>query len=117
MRKVGKLYIGRDRHPECPLCDRKMREIFTKVKGKLCHVWACTQPDCMVWIDVQDPCVGKWQDIPKKDRPKCPLCGDPLNYFFRSDKFIKMQCPSNTKKHNFFQILRGRVEDFPKEMR
>ncbi|MCK9326261.1 MAG: hypothetical protein M0P69_12285 [Bacteroidales bacterium] len=108
-----RIVVGRDRHPECPLCARKMQELVTK-KG---NFYACFNMDCMIWIDANDPCVGRWQEMKLEDRPKCPLCSAPLNYFFRSDKFMKMQCPNNGKKHEPFQILRGRVEDFPKEQR
>jgi hypothetical protein len=84
--------------PHCPLCDRRMREIFTR-KGM---VYICPEIDCMISIYAKDPCIEKWRTV----KPMlCQFCKKPMKMFFRSDGFMKMQCWD--KSHNPYQVMRG----------
>lgn len=102
--------------PYCPLCDKRMREIFVN-KGATTRfaphegkkVYICSELDCMVSISVKDPCIEKWRET---TAPKCNTllpgegCGKPVKMFFRSDGFVKMVC-KNKSHHHPYSIMRG----------
>ena len=71
--------------PHCPLCDKKMREVFTR-KGM---VYVCGEIDCMISIHAKDPCIQKWQEVRLMD---CQFCKKPMPTFFRKDGFMKAKC-------------------------
>lgn len=96
--------------PECPLCGKKMREVLT-IKGTY---YTCTQEWCMISIRKDDPCCGKWQDHWPENAPKCPLCQEPMRWFFRVDKFLKVQCRGKDGKvHKLVQIVKGDARYLP----
>ena len=97
--------------PYCPLCFKPMQELLTP-KGKFYY---CLGEFCMVSISANDPCCGAWQRIPKERMPKCQFCHKPMRIFFRSDGYFKNQC--RDKSHRFYQIVRGKVEDLPPEVK
>jgi len=84
--------------PYCPLCDKKMREVFTR-KGM---VYSCTEIDCMVSIRAKDPCIQRWRTV---DAMRCQFCAKPMKMFFRSDGFLKAKCED--KSHHPYSIMRG----------
>lgn len=84
--------------PYCPLCDKKMREIFTR-KGM---VYVCGEIDCMISIYAKDPCIEKWRTV---EAMKCQFCAKPMKMFFRSDGFLKAVCKDPS--HNPYAIMRG----------
>lgn len=100
-------------HPECPLCDRKMQEIYTD-KGKF---WACLNTDCMIWIKDTDPLLNRWKEFSEETWPRCPLCKEKMRVFMRADKYLKAQCPKNNRYHRFFQVEKGKIENLPPEVR
>lgn len=84
--------------PFCPLCGKRMREIWTRDQ---CY-FVCTQIDCMVSIAKNDPCIKHWRTV---SPIKCQLCAKPMKMFFRSDGFCKMVC--RDRSHNPNSIMRG----------
>lgn len=91
--------------PMCPLCFKKMREVFTD-RG---HLFVCTEAECMISISSQDPAVGKWYE--PSEPPLCPKDGTPMRLFFRVyDGFIKAQCPTCRKQGKITQVMKGKVE-------
>lgn len=93
--------------PNCPLCDKKMREVWTK-RGLF---YVCTEEFCMISIRKDDPCCGHWRDNEKTSAPDCPLCGKKMRMFFRADKFAKVQCRGPA--HKLVQVMRGCADDLP----
>lgn len=91
--------------PACPLCRKKMREVVTP-KGIF---FICTEEFCMVSIRKDDPCCGKWLEKWPENAPKCPLCGEPMIWFYRIDGYMKVQC--RNKAHRLVQIERGKVNE------
>jgi hypothetical protein len=84
--------------PYCPLCDKRMREIFTR-KGM---VYSCTEIDCMVSIRAKDPAITRWRTV---DAMRCQFCSKPMRMFFRSDGFLKAWCKDES--HHPYCIMRG----------
>jgi len=84
--------------PYCPLCDKRMREIFTR-KGM---IYVCEEIDCMVSIHAKDPCIQKWRSVSPLT---CQFCSKPMKMFFRSDGFLKAIC--RDKSHKSYSIMRG----------
>lgn len=74
----------------CPLCLDKFT-LFEE-PGKEGKVYfCCHKPKCMVSIWVRDPMLGRWGIV---ESEPCPVCSEPkMRLFFRSDEYIKMQCP------------------------
>lgn len=93
--------------PECPLCGKKMREVFT---GKGMYYF-CPEEFCMISIKKTDPCCGRWLETWKERAPKCPLCGNPMRWFYRFDGFMKCQC--RNKAHQLVQVARGHANELP----
>lgn len=90
--------------PECPLCKKLMRTIYTK-QGKF---FACFANECMISINARDLAVGKWDAM--KDKPQCPQCGTQMAIFFRvADNYVKGQCPKCRKEGKVVMIERGKV--------
>ena len=93
--------------PFCPLCGKRMREIYTSVG----LVYACLDELCNISINAKDPCVNKWGRVGKQEKPPvCPRCGTTLVHFFRSDRFVKSQCPKCRKEGRLVQVMKGKVE-------
>lgn len=92
--------------PECPLCFKQMREIVTQYGQYYC----CLEEFCMISIKKNDPCCGRWREKPE-NAPTCQFCGKKMRMFFRSDRFMKVQC--RDKSHRFYQIVRGNAEYLP----
>lgn len=84
--------------PYCPLCDKRMREVFTR-KG---IVYICSETDCMVSIHAKDPSIAKWREVPHM---KCQFCKKDMPHFFRKDGFLKAWCKD--KSHAPYSIMRG----------
>jgi ssDNA-binding Zn-finger/Zn-ribbon topoisomerase 1 len=93
--------------PECPLCYKQMREIFTR-KGVF---YACLDAECMVNIAARDPAVGKWRECESR-MPPCPKHGTPMRAFFRAlDGYKKVQCPKCRAEGKLTQVEQGKVRD------
>ncbi len=77
--------------PDCPLCKRQ----FVKIPYDGRFYYIC-EP-CEIFIDTEDPCVHAWASyVPEEDRDifcPSPSCGHEMNFFFRSDQFMKAYCP------------------------
>jgi len=84
--------------PYCPLCDKKMREIFTR-KGM---AYVCGEIDCMISIYAKDPCIQRWRNVSPMT---CQFCAKPMKMFFRSDGFLKAICKDES--HHAYSIMRG----------
>ena len=84
--------------PYCPLCDKRMREIFIR-KGM---VYVCGEIDCMISIHAKDPCIQKWRTVSPM---LCQFCQKPMKMFFRKDGFMKAWCKDPS--HNPYAIMRG----------
>ncbi len=96
--------------PECPLCGKRMKEYI--FNGAIYFI--CVEPMCMISIRKDDLCCGKWLDKWPEAAPKCPLCQDPMRWFFRVDGYVKLQCQGKgSKAHRFFQIIKGNAEHLP----
>ncbi len=82
---------GKELNPECPLCKRT----FEKLTNLGQDFFVCLP--CMISINVKDPCVHLWKEyIPKEDKDIVCVnvrCGEAMNFFFRSDGFMKAFCP------------------------
>jgi hypothetical protein len=91
-------------NPECPLCLKRMREVYDK-HGKL---FVCTGINCMISIRAADPAINNWK---LKTPPDCTICGKPMRAFFRVlDRFLKCQCPHCLAKGKLVQVTRGEVK-------
>lgn len=84
--------------PYCPLCGKRMREIWRRDK---CY-FICSERDCMISIAKKDPCIRKWDEVTPM---KCQFCGKPMKMFFRSDGFMKTIC--RDRSHHPYSIMRG----------
>ena len=94
--------------PDCPLCDKKMREVW---HGKH-RFFVCTEAMCMISVNANDPCIDQWEKLNSKDHaPKCQLCGEPMKVFVRKDKLVIMQC--RNKAHRTYQVARGDARALP----
>jgi hypothetical protein len=98
--------------PECPLCRKPMREVIVARRGTY---FVCTREFCMISINKNDPCCGKWLEKWPENAPRCTLCGNPMVWFFRSSGYLKVQC--RNPAHCFVQVDRGKVEELPVESR
>ena len=94
-----------DQIPECPLCDKRMREIYHGPH----RFFVCLETECMISINANDPCINRWSLI---EKPKCQLCGNPMRVFVRKDKVVIMQC--RDKSHRMYQVARGDARAFSK---
>ena len=118
--KSHKIHV-RGGPPECPLCQKQMREVIQRNKQPL--VWTkgwspitvfyvCVREGCMVWVRKGDPCIANWHKVnDPATAPKCQLCGKPMRVFVRSDKTVIMQCKDSS--HRPYQIARGDVSGKP----
>lgn len=71
----------------CPLCKNKF--VSYEEPGKQGNaMMVCLI--CMVKIWVRDPALGRWSRV---EPEPCPFCKEPMRIFFRSDGYIKTQCP------------------------
>ncbi len=82
---------GRNANPDCPLCKTPFEKV--PYKGKWWYI--CNL--CEIFIDVKDPCVHVWDYYKPAEEKEilCPAkdCDEPMNFFFRSDGFMKSMCP------------------------
>lgn len=103
--------------PDCPLCLKKMREVYYGAKSgphkKDAHkFYICTEELCMISVNANDPCITKWSMLNSADQaPKCQLCKKPMRVFVRKDKLVIMQC--RDKSHHMYQIARGDARALP----
>ena len=71
----------------CPLCGKKW--VIYGERGKSGNgYFVCV--DCEISIWIRDPLLGRWSRI---EPEPCPLCKTPMKTFFRSDGYVKTQCP------------------------
>ncbi len=82
---------GSSINPECPLC----KKTFIKVPYSKQLFYVCNP--CEIYIDVNDPCIHAWGSyVPEDDKDifcPNPKCGHEMNFFFRSDQYMKAYCP------------------------
>ncbi len=76
--------------PNCPLCKNKMK-VF--IEGQEVYFY-CIEPGCMVSINAKDPNIEQWgkHDEEMEKEILCEHCGADMNFFFRSDEFMKAVC-------------------------
>ncbi len=77
--------------PECPLCKKQFKKIPYNDR------WLYVCDICEIFIDTEDPAIHAWGSyIPEDDKDifcPSPKCGHEMNFFFRSDQFMKAYCP------------------------
>ncbi len=82
---------GKETNPECPLCKRT----FEKITHLGEDFFVCFP--CMISINVKDPSVHLWADYKPEEEKEIMCinekCGEAMNFFFRSDGFMKAFCP------------------------
>lgn len=72
--------------PGCPLCPKKMVEAM--VGDTL--VYRCYEDK--ISIDARDPAIDRW-NLGGEDAIPCAHCNSDMNYFIRSDGYMKAHCP------------------------
>ncbi len=82
---------GKEINPECPLCKRT----FKKITHLGEDYFVCLP--CTISINVKDPSVYLWESyVPAEEKEIMCVnekCGEAMNFFFRSDGFMKAYCP------------------------
>ena len=82
---------GSGANPECPLC----KNTFEKVPYRGAWFYMCQR--CEIFIDVLDPAIHAWAAYTPENEKEilCPYepCGHEMNFFFRSDEYMKAYCP------------------------
>lgn len=85
--------------PRCPLCHKDM--VREARPAKNCFVFCCKMPGCKVAIRVDDPFVGRWEEVASKSEPvpcpnegKCPKApgNARLRYFATRTGYMKAVC-------------------------
>ncbi len=81
---------GSEINPDCPLCKRTFEKITY-----LGNVFFVCLP-CTISINVNDPNIDVWDSYKPEDKEIMCVnqkCGEPMNFFFRSDGYMKAFCP------------------------
>ncbi len=76
--------------PNCPLCHNPMQLVRHKTELFFC----CLRPACEISINVKDPNIERWgvYDAEMIKEILCPACEGDMNFFFRSDEYMKAMC-------------------------
>lgn len=101
-------------NPECPLCSKSFERVFYNGRD----FYICKRDD--ISIDVNDPMLMKWDNHKELNIDvSCPnpRCRNKMNFFCRSDGYVKAACPvckagveTEEVEDGFYHVEKGKGE-------